>query len=105
MAADCEHARRSLIDSVVGDGDVSSIGADANTGRGAHRRLEEVENIVVVDDVVGVVVWTERSERQYALGRQASRRRADVVIGNEVAAVCATGGGADQDVAACDGGR
>ena len=71
---------------------------------GGHRRLEEVEDVVVIDDVVGVVVWTAPIRATLRPWSAGSRRRADVVIGNEVAAVCATRRGADQDVAACDGG-
>ena len=51
-----EDAWRGLENPVVGDGRRRGVGLKANA-RHANRRLEEVEDVVVINQVARVVVW------------------------------------------------
>jgi hypothetical protein len=52
-----ERPCRGLENSIVGDRRSSGVALEIDTGNG-RRRIEEVEDIVVVDEIAGVVVWT-----------------------------------------------
>src|SRR6266498_572785 len=96
----CERPRRGLIDVVVRDGPVAVIGLKAYTRYGKAASSKEVEDVVVVDQVAGVVVGAGRPETHDTLDRQVGAGGTDVVLRDGVVAIAASrSGGAEEHIA------